>query len=453
MLDTTSEKIFNKNYLHQYISVCAVSLTFFITGTQLGYLSPCLVILEIDGYNQMLPIKDTDKSTIIMCLSFGIIPGAIWASYINDLIGRKYSIMLIFVPQILCQIFVYFATHVYMFCISEFLRGFCVAWAFSAVPIYISEISSPHLRGPFTVCCIVLQQVGNLVGSMIQSTLSIDQTAIVCSTMSTIVLPMLKLQRIENVDKQYEEMKLAWIESQTIKKASWLKLFTVPLNLKLFLICAGVQTAQQMTGQLYMVSNVHSIIHNSALELSLATISIVINTVGIVAALLGIYLIEQWGRKPLFMIICSGSFIGHSMTAIAFLVEDIQSEKSVLCGSIEFAGIIIYKAMIGVGFQHLPNILASELFATEVKSKGTSMLMLISSLLGAGSTQIFTRLYGISGYVAFFSMASVAFCALIFGYFLVPETKNRSLLEIQNEFKKKKNSGHNSSVKNDGNEI
>ncbi|XP_044739808.1 sugar transporter ERD6-like 5 [Chrysoperla carnea] len=459
MVLTTVKSYFNKKYLQQYISVMAASLVFFVCGNQMGTMSPYLVILNVDGYHEVPKISSLIVSWLSSIYNIGILFGALMSTYANDILGRKLSMILFTFPALLSQIFQYFAVNISMVFISLFLRGITSSWAFSVVPTYISEIALPHLRGPFTVLGVLIMSLGMLSGSLIQASFSIELSALIggISVLVTLVLvcvisetpyffisknkdakckESLRKFRCEKiVDKEYEEIKSSWNETLAIKQEGWVKIFTVPLNLKVVFICVGVQTCQQFTALTTMVTNIHTIVQHYQLDLSLTQISIMSKGVETFTTIISIFVIDSWGRRPLFLFVSLGACIAHFITGLAFVIANINGEISTTVGITAFIGNLIYLAISGLGLKHLPNVLGAELFTTDIRSKGCSLLMVISAIEGAIVALLFDFLFNMANYLPFLIFSACGFLGFVFGVIWVPETRSKSLAEIQRQLK------------------
>lgn len=129
---------------------------------------------------------------MVTWLTIGFCPGAICASYSNDLIGRKYSLMFMFIISLMAHLCIYFAADIEVFYVSQFLRGFSSGWNFVTVPNYVSEIASRKLRGSFSAMGMAFSTVGSrCVAGTIQAVTSIETTALIGIIIALTVLPLL----------------------------------------------------------------------------------------------------------------------------------------------------------------------------------------------------------------------------------------------------------------------
>ncbi|XP_044732902.1 facilitated trehalose transporter Tret1-2 homolog [Chrysoperla carnea] len=451
---------FNVKYLHQYLCVFAACMSYFLNGYQWGYLSPALVKLGENGYHKIPPLSSYAQSWMVQWLTIGFTPGAFFASYSNQWIGRKNSLLCAFIPNLVAHLCTYFAMNVNMLYLSQFLRGFHTGWVFVTVPNYVSEIASPKLRGSFSAMGIVFMTIGSrVVSSTVQSVTSIETTALIGIIISLVDLPLVlsisespyyclmknnerksmdilkKLRNSQNIGKEFEEMKSIFNKNQQMKKSSsWIKLFSESINLKVTLLTAGAVTIFQLSGQLPLSHYAHKIIKGTGLNVSLLTISIFISATRLIPNLIGVFVIDSWGRKPLFILLCALSATGHFLIAFPmFLMDNTDTHNTKLLGILEFIGLAIFEIAEGFGFTHMAYTLAAELYPTNIKPKGASFLKILQSVEGLIVMQMFELLTNINQFIPFLCMAVASSFGVAFGILFVPETKSKSLSKIQED--------------------
>lgn len=230
-------------------------------------------------------------------------------------------------------------------------------------------------------------------------------------------------------------MKSMFIKSLQIKKSSsWIKLFSIPVNLRVTLVTTGVLTIFELSGDLVMSNYVHTILKNTGLNVSLLTTSIILSATHLIPNILGAFIIECWGRKPLFVFLCTLSAIGHYIIALSmFLMDNTDAGKTKLLGIFEVLGVIFFELAVGFGFIHMPFTLGAELYPTNIKSKGLSLLKIIMSGEAVLVVQMFEFLTNINPFIPFCCMAVASSIGVVFGIVFVPETKSKSLARIQED--------------------
>lgn len=148
-------------------------------------------------------------------------------------------------------------------------------------------------------------------------------------------------------------------------------------------------------------------------------------------------LVDKVGRRPLLIISYIGSSIFLAIVGTYFYFQEvigIDNEGSNPLRYITFIGIILANVISTMGFDSLVFVIPAEIFPINIKSKAMTSLNIFGGCLsfiiikGYQEIKEFSGLYGV-----FWFFGSAALLGGIFSYFIVPETKGKSLAEIQME--------------------
>mmetsp|Transcript_44262 Transcript_44262/g.120589 ORF Transcript_44262/g.120589 Transcript_44262/m.120589 type:complete len:555 (+) Transcript_44262:222-1886(+) len=138
-------------------------------------------------------------------------------------------------------------------------------------------------------------------------------------------------------------------------------------------------------------------------------------------------LMDRLGRKMLMIISTSGMTV-FCLTLSFFFFND--KEPSALA----LISLIGYIAFFSLGFGPVPYLVMSELFPLEVRETGCSIAMLTNWMGAFMVTECFASLVlAISAQGAFLLFAVICALSLAFVVFIMPETKGKSLEQIQDE--------------------
>lgn len=162
-----------------------------------------------------------------------------------------------------------------------------------------------------------------------------------------------------------------------------------------------------------------------------------LTNVSLVSGIMPSVLADKVGRRPLLIY----SFLGTALFLAAvglyfFFMEVIRTDHSSLSpyGFITFTGIICANIISTIGFQSIINVIPGEIFPLNVKATAMTSLSIFGGMLSfvvARGYQALKDVIGLCG--VFWVFASVAFFSAIFTFLYVPETKGKSLREIQEQ--------------------
>ncbi|KAF7263815.1 hypothetical protein GWI33_001099 [Rhynchophorus ferrugineus] len=140
--------------------------------------SPFILVLIQD--KEHYDISEDEANLLPVLLPIGVTVSAIFFFKIHDIIGRKYTLIVISIPQALFWIITIFAKDIYTFYIARVLSGVGDAMVYGTVPIYIGEIATPSIRGTWGSGQTFAYNAGFLLINVIGKYCNIQQTSYIC---------------------------------------------------------------------------------------------------------------------------------------------------------------------------------------------------------------------------------------------------------------------------------
>jgi SP family arabinose:H+ symporter-like MFS transporter len=148
----------------------------------------------------------------------------------------------------------------------------------------------------------------------------------------------------------------------------------------------------------------------------------------IILTLVAIYLVDRLGRRPLWNLTALAMAAAMIFAAMAFQWN--------WTGALIVAVVFVSAIPHAIGLGPLPWLMMSELFPTRIRAKGVAISTtfvwiagftgpMFFPILGEISTKKFGSISGV-----FVLLAGMCLLALLFGWKLLPETKNRTLEDI-----------------------
>ncbi|KAK2640601.1 hypothetical protein Ddye_028396 [Dipteronia dyeriana] len=181
-------------------------------------------------------------------------------------------------------------------------------------------------------------------------------------------------------------------------------------NIRLISIAVVLMAFQQLVGINGINYYAAEIFKSAGVSPSMG--SILYSSTQVVITAIGATLVDRAGRRPLLMDSVFGLFIGNLLIGSSFLLK-------------------VYIASFSIGMGTIPWVLMSELFPLNIKAIGGSLVTLINWFGSWVISYSFFYLFSWSSVAIFYLYGSMCVLALIFTIKFVPETKGRTLEEIQ----------------------
>lgn len=213
-------------------------------------------------------------------------------------------------------------------------------------------------------------------------------------------------------------------------------------TVKPFLILVTLFFLQELSGIYTILFYAVNFFEETDLNMNTYVSSIIVGIIRFVMSIVTAILVNKFGRK----VLCMSSSAGMSATMLVMVVYfkyyEVHSDESRVLPLLPLVCVIFNVMFSMVGMLPIPWILVGELFPLEVRSIMSGIVICIAQCF----IFIFVKIYpdmitylNFSGTLSTFLVASVV--ALLFCKTILPETKNKSLEEIEESFKNRKLGG------------
>lgn len=156
--------------------------------------------------------------------------------------------------------------------------------------------------------------------------------------------------------------------------------------------------------------------------------TVVMGLVNVIFTVVAIVTVDKWGRKPLLMTGSIGMAIG--MIAIGAL-----SLNSVI-GKATLVFIIIYTASFMMSWGPICWVLISEIFPNKIRSQAVAIAVAAQWAANFLISSTYPAMMEISSAGTYWFYGAMSIVSFIFVWKMVPETKNRTLEEMEHLWKK-----------------
>ncbi|XP_069743985.1 solute carrier family 2, facilitated glucose transporter member 8 isoform X2 [Narcine bancroftii] len=461
-------KVKNRNL---YLATFAAVLGPLSFGFVLGYSSPAIPELE-SNLNPDLKLNSNQASWFGSLVTIGAAVGGIIGGWIVDKVGRKQSLMMCGLPYIIGFTVIVGAQNIWMLYIGRLLTGLASGITSLVVPVYISETAHPNVRGLLGSCVqlmVVIGIMGAYIGGMI---LSWYWLAVFSSIPPALMVTLMyfmpetprylltKNQRSEaltalewlrgpEVDYDQECRKIEEIcNTQDTKLVlSELKDSAVykPIFIGIFLMLF-----QQLSGINAVMFYAETIFEQANFKNSREG-SVIVGVVQVVFTAIAALIMDKAGRKILLAISALIMSISTAIFGAYFIIwqeninnsslHKVDNANSVSVAPdaptwLPLACLVIFIAGFAIGCGPIPWLVMSEIFPVRVRGIASGVCVLTNwSTAFLVTKEFHDLLETITQYGTFWLFSSFCFMNFLFTIFFVPETKGKTLEQIEAHFK------------------
>jgi sugar porter (SP) family MFS transporter len=342
----------------------------------------------------------------------------------------------------------------------RFVLGLGVGTASALVPSYISESSPTGVRGSLSSLFQLAITIGILVAYLVNAIfaplgewrwpLGLAAVPALVLFVGMYFLPetprwLISQDRDEEARRVLERTRteqeiegelaeIRRVEEETKEQAGYRELLASWVR-PMLVVGIGLAIFQQFVGINTVIYYAPTIIKSTGL----ANVASVLATVGIgvvnvLMTIVAILVIDRVGRKPLLYVGLAGMVVSLGIIGGAFLDPSLSG----IISWVTLVGLMLYVASFAVSFGPVLWVMLPEIFPLKVRGAGTGVSALSNWGANFVVSQAFLPLVALIGTTAvFWILAGICVVAAIFIYFLVPETRGRSLEQIETDLRRK----------------
>ncbi|VFQ61805.1 unnamed protein product [Cuscuta campestris] len=453
-----------RNRTKKYVFACAVfaSLNNVLLGYDVGVMSGAIIFIQED-----LKITEVQEEVLVGILSIVSLLGSLIGGRTSDAVGRKWTMGLASIIFQAGAAIMAVAPSYKVLMIGRFLAGIGIGFGVMIAPVYIAEISPTVDRGSLTSFPEIFINFGILLGYVSNYAfsglsphinwrimLAVGILPSVFIAFALCVIPesprwLVVQNRMEEakavlvktndndaeVEERLAEIQLAAGSGTTNadkydEKSVWRELLNPPPPLARMLITGfGIQCFQQITGIDATVYYSPEILKAAGIDgetkLLAATVAVGITKTAFI--LIAIFLIDKVGRKPLLY----ASTIGMTfcLFGLGFALTFLNGSLGIVLATLLVCGNV---AFFSIGLGPVCWVLTSEIFPLKYRAQASAMGAVgnrVCSGVVAMSFLSVSRAITVGG--TFFVFSAISAFAVAFTYALVPETRGKSLEEIE----------------------
>ncbi|WP_089864529.1 sugar porter family MFS transporter [Halogranum rubrum] len=443
-----------------YVAAALAALNGLLFGFDTGVISGAFLYIQ-DAF----VMSSFVESVVVSGALVGAVVGAAVGGRLADRIGRRRLILVGAAVFFVGSFTMAVAPTVEILIVGRIVDGIAIGFASMVGPLYISEISPPEIRGSLVSLNQLAVTVGILVSYFVNFAfadgpiLALAQDVVGAAgwrwMLGAGMVPALilgvamlwmpesprwlvekgreskardVLARTRSEDQISEE--ISDIEETARKQAdtdlsdltqSWLRPALV--------VGIGLAAFQQVTGINTVIYYAPTILESTGFGNSASILATVgIGVVNVVMTVVAVLLMDRAGRRPLLLTGLTGMTLTLVGLGAAFLLPGLSG----VVGWVALVCLMLYVAFFAIGLGPVFWLLISEIYPLKVRGTAMGVVTVVNWAANLLVALTFLQLVDVAGKPGtFWLYAGLSIAALAFTYSLVPETKGRSLEDIE----------------------
>ncbi|TQL55727.1 sugar porter family MFS transporter [Subtercola boreus] len=429
-------------------------------GYDTGVISGALLYMK-----DALQMNSVEEALVVSALLFpGAAGGALIGGRLADRIGRRGTLIACAITFFIGAIGCALAPTVAVMIIARIVLGLGVGAAAVTCPLYLAEMAPTHLRGRMVTINELMIVTGQMLAFAINAALdalihdpSVWRVMLGVATIPALalligmlVLPesprflaikgrfdrareILELSRTGSEAKHdYDEIVTSTKNASQERGQAWRDLKANRWMRRLLYVGCGLAIVQQATGINTVNYYAPTILESSGLGVSASLVATIgVGATSVVTTILGIWLLGFVGRKKMLIIGFSGVVAAQALLAITFTLPQSDATSYLI-----LACMMLFVAFVQCFIGTCVWLLLSEIFPLAIRGFAMGIAVFVLWTVNAAISFLFpivNEALGSTGTFALFVLINLI--SLVFVARTVPETKGRSLEEIENDFR------------------
>ncbi|XP_010531022.1 PREDICTED: probable polyol transporter 6 [Tarenaya hassleriana] len=464
--------------LNKYALACCIvaSIVSIIFGYDTGVMSGAMVFIEED-----LKTNDVQIEILTGILNLCALVGSLLAGRTSDIIGRRYTIVLASILFMIGSILMGWGPNYPVLLTGRCTAGIGVGFALMVAPVYSAEIATASHRGLLASLPHLCISIGILSGYLVNYFFSkfplhlgwrlmLGIAAVPSLVLAFGILKMpesprwLILQgrlgeakRIltkvsnspEEAEIRYRDIKSAAgiddkIDDEVVKLDNkkthgedvWkdLILRPTPAVRRILLTALGIHFFQHATGIEAVLLYGPRIFKKAGITAKdkLFLVTIGVGFLKMVFIFTATFLLDKIGRRKLLLTSVGGMFCALTVLGFGLTMAQNAGGKLVWALVLSICSAYTFVAVFSIGLGPITWVYSSEVFPLKLRAQGASLGVAVNRVMNATVSMSFLSLSNaITTGGVFFLFAGVSAVAWNFFFFLIPETKGKSLEDIE----------------------
>jgi MFS transporter, SP family, galactose:H+ symporter len=432
-----------------YVAVGVAAIGGLLFGYDTGVISGAILFVK-----DQFSLSATMEEIVVGSVLVGAVLGAVIGGALTTRFGRRKMIILAGIIFTVSALGTALAPTVTWLIDARIVSGIAIGIASFISPMYIAELVPAKVRGSLVAVNMLAITTGIVVAYLVDYALSGIQGwrymfGLAAIPSLVMIIGMWRLpdsprwlisrSMVDQAKQALQRVRAASDVSAEITNiqrslgkqsgGGIVGLFQPSLRMPL-IVGGGLAVFQQITGINTVIYYAPTIFKFAGIE---AAGPAILAGAGLAMVMwcfhvLAIFLLDRVGRRPLLLTGVGGQIVGLAILGAAFQFHQLAGFKSYIA----IGGLVIYVACFAFGLGPIFWLLISEIYPLKVRGAAMSAVTVTNWASNLAVAVTFLTLVGLLGHaVTFWLYGAIAIAAWVFFYLLVPETKGKSLEQIE----------------------
>ncbi|XP_061348388.1 probable polyol transporter 6 [Gastrolobium bilobum] len=459
----------SKSHLNKYALAGAIlaSTNSILLGYDIGVMSGAVLFIRED-----LNITSVQVEILVGCLNVCSLIGSLASGKTSDWIGRRYTIILAAATFLIGAVLMGLAPSFPFLMAGRVVAGIGVGYSLTIAPVYVAELSPTLTRGFLTSLPEVFINVGILIGYISNYALSglpkdinwrlmLGLAALPALFVAMGVLAMPESPRWLVVKGRFQEAKQVLIRTSDNKgeaelrlaeiseaasitnqdnaghgQGVWKELLFSPSRpvLRILVAAIGVNFFMQASGNDAVVYYSPEVFKEAGIqgEKQLFGVTIIMGITKTCFVFISALFLDRFGRRPMLLLGSSGMAVSLFILGLGCTLLQLSDNKPGWAIALCVVSVCATVSFFSIGLGPITWVYSSEIFPMRLRAQGSSLAISVNRLVSGILSMTFLSISeAITFGGVFFVLSGVMVVGTFFFYYFLPETKGKSLEEIE----------------------
>jgi sugar porter (SP) family MFS transporter len=438
--------------LFVYVAAAVSALGGMLFGYDIGVISGAILFIKSE-----FSLSPGLEEIVVSSVLLGSLVGALAGGSLADRLGRRRLLVGAAVVFGLGAVGAALAPNTTWLIVARVVAGAAIGIASFVSPLYISEIAPVAVRGKLVSINQVALTSGIVISYLVDYAFAGAQAwrwmfalaaipaaafgiglmfipdsprwLVGCGEVDKARAVLKRIRAPGQVEGELGEIR----HSAAQQKAHWSELLSPKLRAPM-IVGVGLAIAQQITGINTVIYYAPTIFRAAGMSSASVAIlaSVGVGVVNVLLTLVAMQLVDRVGRRPLLLVSLAGMALSLAVLGLAFSLPQLAGSL----GWIAVGSLMLYVGAFAVGLGPVFWLILSEIYPLRIRGRAMSIgtaTNWVANLIVALSFLTLTQVMGKPA--TFWLYGAVSIGAWVFAFFLVPETKGKSLEEIEAQWR------------------